>query len=180
LNSRRNQTGLTLVMSLIMLIVLTLLVVSAIRFSNINLRLAGNAQTQAESAAAAQVAIEQVIQSVLAGTTNLSSVATTTTTVSTGGASYTVTVSKPKCNMNQNVDTTTLDPSKASDRACFGLGSNEAMMTSSGGLTSGPSACKDQMWDIAASVGDTASGSNVNMLQGVSLRVGAEVSCPST
>jgi Tfp pilus assembly protein PilX len=178
--TRHAQSGLTLVMSLIMLIVLTLLVVSAIRFSNVNLRLAGNAQTQAESAAAAQVAIEQVIKNVLDGTTNLSSVATSTTTVSTGGATYSVTVTKPKCNMNQNVDTTTLDPSKASDRACFGLGSNEAMMTSGGGLTSGPSACKDQMWDIAASVGDGASGAKVEMLQGVSLRVGAEVSCPST
>lgn len=178
MTTRRSQSGLTLVMSLIMLIVLTLLVVSAIRFSNVNLRLAGNAQTQAESAAAAQVAIEQVIKSVLDGSANLSNIATSTTTVSTGGATYTVTVKKPTCNMNQNVDTSSLDPSKASDRACFGLGSNEAMMTSTGGLTSGPSACKDQMWDIQATVGDTASGSSVTMLQGAALRVGAEVSCP--
>ena len=180
MKSRHAQTGITLVMSLIMLVVLTLLVVSAIRFSNINLRLAGNAQTQAESAAAAQVAIEQVIQSVTAGTTNLSSIATTTTTVSTGGATYNVTVTKPKCNMSQNVETSTLDPSVASDRACFGLGANEAMLTSGGSLTSGPSACKDQMWDIAASIGDASSGSSVSTLQGVSLRVGAEVSCPTT
>jgi hypothetical protein len=176
---RHAQSGVTLVMSLIMLIVLTLLVVSAIRFSNINLRLAGNAQTQAESAAAAQVAIDQVLVSALAGN-SLSAMAAASATVSTGGASYTVAVAKPACNMTQNIDTSTLDPSIPADRACFGLGAGDPLITSANALTSGPSACKNQMWDIAASVGDTASGSSVSLLQGASLRVSAEVSCPAS
>ena len=85
---RRVQAGMTLVVSLIMLIVLTLLVVSAIRFGNINLKITGNAQTQAESAAAAQVAIEQVIGAAVAGS-SLSAMITATASVSTGGASCT-------------------------------------------------------------------------------------------
>ena len=58
------QSGITLVVSLIMLVVLTLLVVSAIRFGNINLRIAGNAQTEAEASAATQVALEQMLQEI--------------------------------------------------------------------------------------------------------------------
>ena len=175
--SHRTQSGLTLVISLIMLIVLTLLVVSAIRFGNINLRLAGNAQTEAEAAAAAQVAIEQVVQDAAAGT-SLSAMTATTTTVSTGGASYAVTVSKPACNTTKNVETASLDPSNVADRACFGLGSGDQLVTASGGLTTAPSACKDQMWDVSATIGDAASGASVTVLQGVSLRVSAEVACP--
>lgn len=179
MKSQRAQAGVTLVMSLIMLIVLTLLVVSAIRFSNVNLRLAGNAQAQAESAAAAQLAIDTVIKAALAGD-SLSAMRETTTPVSTGGASYRVTVAKPKCNMTQNVPTSELDPTNPNDRACFGLGAGDPLVTSTNTLTTTPSACKNQMWDIGARVGDPASGSSVNILQGVSLRVGAEVSCPTT
>ena len=92
---RRTEAGMTLVMTLIMLVVLTLLVVSAIRFSNINLRLAGNAQVQAESVAAAQVAIDKVLKEALDGG-SLSAMAAASSSVSTGGASYTVAVAKPK------------------------------------------------------------------------------------
>lgn len=179
MKQRHSQAGLTLVMSLIMLIVLTLLVVSAIRFSNINLRLAGNAQVQAESAAAAQVAVDQVIASALSGTA-LSAINAASATVSTGGASYTVAVAKPKCNMTQNIDTSQLDPSIPADRPCFGLGANDQLIDANIKLTTGPSACKNQMWDIQASVGDPTSGSQVSILQGASLRVGAETSCPSS
>lgn len=179
MNQRHAQSGVTLVMSLIMLIVLTLLVVSAIRFSNINLRLAGNAQTQAESAAAAQVAIDQVLTAALSGN-SLSAMAAASATISTGGASYTVAVSKPACNMTQNIDTSTLDPSIPADRPCFGLGANDQLVDATIKLTTGPSACKNQMWDIGASVGDGASGSQVTILQGASLRVGAETSCPAS
>ena len=82
--------------------------------------------------------------------------------------------------MTQNIDTTTLDPSNANDRACFGLGAGDPLVTSTGSLTTGPSACKNQMWEVGASIGDASSGSSVSVLQGASLRVSAEVSCPAS
>lgn len=57
----RGQTGATLFMSLIMLLVLTLFVVSAITTSTVNLRIVGNMQSQEEVEAAAQLAIEQFV-----------------------------------------------------------------------------------------------------------------------
>ncbi|ROZ75817.1 hypothetical protein [Ramlibacter sp. WS9] len=177
--SRRAQSGITLVVSLIMLIVLTLLVVSAIRFGNINLKITGNAQTQAESGAAAQVAIEKVIASAVAGS-SLSAMITTTASVSTGGMSYSVTVAKPICKLTQNVDTSTLDPSNENDLLCYGQQDKDGQETATGTITQGPSACKDQRWDISASIGDSSTGAKTTVLQGAGLRVSAEVACPTS
>lgn len=177
MSARRSQRGMTLVIGLVMLMVLTLLVVSAIRFSNVNLQLAGNAQVQAEAQAAAQVAVEQVVQTALAGG-NLSSIPQTTTTVSTGGASYSVTVAKPVCTMTQDIDPKTLTNSVA-DQKCFGsTDSTDRQFLAGGGQTAVRTACQNQVWDIQASVGDGNSGAAVTTLQGVALRVGPEVSCP--
>ena len=57
----RRQQGVSLLLSLIMLVVLTLLVVSAVRMSNSNLKTVGNMQFKNEAVAAAQQAIEQQV-----------------------------------------------------------------------------------------------------------------------
>ncbi len=58
---RTKQRGATLLVGLIMLVLLTLLAVSAINMSTVNLHITGNMQAQVEAAAAAQQAIEGVI-----------------------------------------------------------------------------------------------------------------------
>ena len=79
------QHGATLITALIMLIVLTLLVVSGIRSSSTNLRIAGNMQMQEEATAAAQQAIENVI----------STPALVATPQTVGG--FNVTINNPTC-----------------------------------------------------------------------------------
>ncbi len=61
MTTKNSQRGSTLVVGLVMLVVLTLLVISAIWSSNTNLRIAGNMQMQEEVRTAAQLAIEQEI-----------------------------------------------------------------------------------------------------------------------
>jgi len=178
----RHQKGLTLVVSLIMLIVLTLLVVSAIRFGNINLQIAGNAQTEAEAAAATQVALEQVIAEIKTSD-DISAITAKTgdqaLAVSTGGKTYKVSVSKPACILTKNVLTTSLDPTKEADKPCFQCSDcGEIVIGPDGKPIGKPSACKDQQWDIEASIPVATSETSVTMLQGVAVRVGAEVSCP--
>ena len=174
---KSRQSGITLVVSLIMLIVLTLLVVSAVRFGNINLKIAGNAQTEAESTAATQVAVEQTLTQVLvADDTNL--VPAQALTVSTGAASYTVAVDKPTCLLARNIKNIELNPAKSDDLLCYGGSDNDAQMGSDGKLLAPPTTCKGQQWDIAATTTDGLSGAKVSILQGVSQRVGAEKPCP--
>ncbi|MDQ3197317.1 MAG: hypothetical protein M3Q32_13390, partial [Pseudomonadota bacterium] len=57
------QQGSTLLVSLIMLIILTLFVVTAINVSNVNLKIVGNVQSKKTLEANAQQAIEQVLSS---------------------------------------------------------------------------------------------------------------------
>lgn len=178
MKTRRNQSGMTLVVSLIMLLVLTLLVVSAIQFGNVNLKISGNAQTEAEATAATQVAIEKMLHDVVAAEKIDTIPAKPQLAVSTGGATYKVDVAKPTCNLSQNISTVKLDPTKAADRPCFEDGSGDPLFDSNGRPIVKASACKDQQWDIAATLNDAPSGAQVRMLQGVALRVGAQVQCP--
>src|SRR5437016_5220957 len=62
-NPHSRQAGATLLVSLVMLVLITLLAVSAINSGTINLRIAGNMQSRDEARAAAQQAIEQFISS---------------------------------------------------------------------------------------------------------------------
>lgn len=177
MTQRRGQEGLTLVMSLIMLMVLTLLVVSAIRFGNINLQIAGNAQSEAEVTAATQVALEQVIAQVKVAD-KIDEIASQPITVSTGGKSYAVTVAKPVCLLTNNVLNKTLDPANAADQKCFTTGGNDMILGPDGTPIATPTSCKDQQWDVEAAILVPASDAKVTLLQGVSVRVDGAVQCP--
>ena len=172
------QSGITLVMSLIMLIVLTLLVVSAVRFGNINLKIACNAQTETEAAAATQVAIEQTLLQVVTVDKIDSILAQPAVLVSTGRTTYSVKVDKPACVLSKNIKNIELDPTKNDDRLCYGNPDGDKLVGADGKLMDAPTACKAQQWDVAATTSDVSTGAQVSMLQGVSLRVSAEVQCP--
>jgi len=175
---RHAQSGVTLVVSLIMLVVLTLLVVSAIRFGNINLKIAANTQFEAEGAAATQVALERVVAELNAAT-KVDAVPQQSIDVSTGATTYTVTITKPACILTKNINATKeLNAANAADQACYEGTDGEKQIDASGNLTRAPTACKDQQWDVAASLNDASSGTKVDMLQGVAVRVGAEIQCP--
>lgn len=176
---RSRQQGVTLIVALVMLVVLTVLVVSVIRFGNINLKISGNMQAEAEAQAAAQVALERTVD-LINKAPNISSIAAEPTmAVSTGAVTYTVSVSKPACIFTKNIHTSQLDPTKEGDLPCFESGDQgEKLVTANNTLTQPPTACKDQQWDVQAAVDDDDSGARMSLLQGVSVRVGAEVLCP--
>ncbi|HXE21444.1 MAG TPA: PilX N-terminal domain-containing pilus assembly protein, partial [Rhodoferax sp.] len=71
---RPSQAGATLLIAMIFLVLLTLIVVSAIKTTNVNTKVVGNMQIQEESKAAAQQAIEAIIS-----TGNFATLPTTST-----------------------------------------------------------------------------------------------------
>jgi hypothetical protein len=176
--NRSEQHGLTLIVSLIMLIVLTLLVVSAIRFGNINLRIANNAQSEVEANAAAQVAIEQTLSLINAASNPAEIAAQPQLSVSTGGTTIKVAVAAPACKLSKNIVTTELDPGSANDQPCFEGPPPDPIFDKDGKPVGQPTACKDQQWDVTASVDDGSTGAKLTMLQGVAMRVSADVTCP--
>lgn len=175
---RSAQSGVTLVVSMIMLIVLTLLVVSAIRFGNINLKISQNMQAEAEAAAAAQVALEKMMADI-ADAPDISTLAAKPDQVtSTGGTSYKVSVTKPACVLSSNVQPAELNYKDPEDQKCYGGGGGDIILDSNGVPLSQPTECKKQQWEVQAGVNDASTGVQLTMVQGASVRVSVEVLCP--
>lgn len=171
---KHKQRGATLIVALVMLVVLTLLVISAIRSSNTNLRIAGNMQMEGEASSAAQQAIEQVISG------NFTTVpASSVVAVSIGGATYTANVAVPSCTGSVALANASLNMSDPNDIPCFSSSTTSntgIIFASATSAATSQSWCFQQQWDV----GSTATGStgvNVETHQGVSLRVPAGTTC---
>lgn len=153
LTLKRRQRGATLITALVMLIVLTLLVVSGIRSSSTNLRIAGNMQIQEEATAAAQQAIENVI-----------STAVFNTAPQTVG------------NFNVTIDSATCLSATQVDFNTAGFPVNCQAET-------GMIVCYQTMWEIVATATDTNSGATAEIHQGVTMMTNSDqatTSCDTT
>lgn len=148
---QHRQRGATLLVGLIILVVLTLLAVSAIRSSSLNLRIVGNMQFKSEAEAAAQQAIEQVMSSsAIFYTPTAQSIAVDIN--HDGTTDYTVSIGAPSC---------------------------LKMATASGySALFAASAPQDTYWDVKSTVTDSRSGSKIIVHQGVKVRLSAGVTCP--
>jgi len=149
---KSNQRGMTLVVGLIMLLVITLFVVSAIRLSTANLRTVGNMQARSEAAAASQRAIEDMMSSTAAFTAPGAIVPTTPVTVAVNKTDYSVARATPVCVKTEPVTGNSYDNS---------------------GL-----ALQDTYWDLQATATNSKSGASVTTHQGVRIRLNASSTCP--
>lgn len=173
------QKGATLLVGMIMLVVLTLLVVYAIRSGNTNLKISGNMQAQAEATAAAQQVIEQTVAQIALPATNISTLAEQIVTVPVGNATYTVTVPTManKCIFTAPVLNSSLNTSDPNDVPCFATTDEDKAVAASGALTTKPSACSSQQWEIEATATNNVSGVQVTGVQGVTVRVPSTTTC---
>lgn len=109
----RRQRGVTLIITLVMLVVLTLFAVSAMRLSNVNLKITGNYQWQKEMESLTDSALEQLNSSassfdnaaVQGGTAVDQDICADGTLVAAGGCTLLNpdigTVSVPRCTANR-------------------------------------------------------------------------------
>lgn len=173
------QRGATLVVSLVMLLVLTLLVVSAIRFGNINVLIAGNTQVESEATSAAVLATEDFIsKNIIQNNGVLSDLdAPTPLEVTVGEFSYNTIVEPPDCIFSRFIVNSELDPTKDEDQACYSGDSGDAAIGADGKLTQTLSECSAQQWTLTANVNDSETGANVTTVQGIEIRVPAATVC---
>lgn len=146
-----SQSGATLIIGLIMLVLITLIVLGAYTLSSSNLKSVGNMQVREEAVAAANLAIEQVIA---APFTDAPTAQEINIDIDKDGANdYLVAVDAPTC-IKAVI-------ASAGGGTQLGLG---AIATSSTWNTE---------WDINSRVTDTASGSgaSVQIRQGVRVRL---------
>lgn len=144
LTTPHQQRGITLLMGMIMLVLITLMVTSAFMLSNSNLKSVSNMQLRDEAIAAANMAIEQVLSSPF---TVAPAAETVEVDINNDGISdYTVSIAKPQC-VAVSVDTQ-------------GAKSSVALA----GLTV---SSWNSVWDIVAEVSDNKSGAKTSINAGV-------------
>jgi len=146
------QRGLAMVIGMIMLVLLTLLVVSAINSSSVNLRITGNMQAQDEARAMAQQAIERVLGVKANFYPTPTGQAATNYYVdnnSTGNAVYSVSVAAPVCK-----GAAKQFPGRTAD--CIN-GARAGLF------------CWDTLWEVVATATDTKTGVRQVITQGVAI-----------
>lgn len=150
------QRGVVLILSLIMLVVLTLLAISAIRLSTVNLRAVANAQVRSEAMSAAQRTIDLILSSNftdnIAGTEQV-------LTVTEGGKNYTVSVTRPCLVSLTPIKNADLDITLTEDLKCVDTVSNPY------------SACAQTIWQLQANASSGWFGANITLTQGTGIKM---------
>lgn len=176
MKSRISQKGVTLVVAMIFLILISLFAVTAFNSSTGNLRIVGNMQSRQESIAVGQKALEQTISSSVF-TTNPAAVVATPVTVDIDGngtVDYTATLNpQPHCYRTKPIKSSELSATVAADLSCM-----KSSVLIHGGIDSpdaaadaGNSLCANSEWNVGVQVVDQHSGAKVALNQGIAVRV---------
>lgn len=182
--SPKRQRGMTLLIGMVMLVILTMLVMSAIRTGLTNNRIVGNMQFRDEATYAAQSAIERT----LGGTefvSNPANVAASPVDVDIngdGGADYQVLMQpQPSCVSYKILKYGEL--TLPQDLPCtegVGAAQSGASTFIPGGFAAKNSLCANTHWRLTAQATSNLQGSSVQVVQGTVVRVDtifAEASC---
>jgi hypothetical protein len=153
------QRGVTLIVGLIMLILITLMVTTAFTLNTSNLKSVGNMQFRNESVSAANKAIEQVVgTSFPSGFITVPAATSVTYDINNDDVvDYRVSVDQPVC-----VEASVVAGTSGSG-GCSGI--------RGGALAGCASPNYSLLWDVRATVADAVSGSSVVVRQGVRMEV---------
>lgn len=179
------QGGIALVVGLIMLLLMTMLAISAFRMGSVQAVVVSNAQHRNQGLAAAQAAIDTVVNS-SNFTVNPGAAITNTNCAGGGGANvlcvasngdsvndFTVTLTpQPFCVMAAVIPAAQLDLSSganAPDLGCLS-GPQQGEFAVSGAV-GGNSLCATSTWEIGARAADSSTNTIVNLTQGIGQRI---------
>lgn len=158
--SRKNpglQRGSVLLLSLFMLMIMTLLAISAIKMGSVTLRTINNLQIRSEAMSAAQDALDQVMN--VNFSDNISGTGGTYSVVKDAGKTYSVTIARPCIRQVTPIMNTVLDVTNTEDAKCYDTLANPV------------SACSTTVWEISSTVNDGWFGTNVAITQGTGIRM---------
>ena len=171
------QQGVTLVVALIMLVLLTLLALTSFNVSKSNLQVVSNMQQRDEAIAAAREVIEETISStrffetpnnVLAepcGGPNQRCIDTN----GDGRSDVTVALTPPpSCVKAQSIKNTELDVTIDDDAGCT-IGAPQIFGVA--GAVTGNSECANSIWEVTAVATDPTTQAAVTVTQGIAVRV---------
>jgi len=186
-SSPHGQRGAALIVSLIMLLLISILAVTAFRLGKSNLQIVGNIQQRSQAIGAAQTAIDQVISNIQFTQTPDDAVPATVAnpcngtpntlcTSASGGTGTDIKVTlRLGCDSIQPIATTKLNWNSALDRGCL-----KSKPNSSHGQVGGSnndSQCANSVWNVHASANDTITQAAATVDEGVGVRVPVVTTC---
>lgn len=183
----RKQRGMTLIIGLFLLVVLTLMALVGFNMGKGSVQTVANMQQRNEAAAAAQSVIEQAISTTLMFKTpnsvlkNACGSANTACVDTNGDGKTDITVRltpAPKCVAAKPVLNASLDVSNPEDAGCS-IGVQQNLGVSGAG--GGNSMCANSIWEINAEATDDVTEAKVTVTEGAAVRVAADdiaASCP--
>ncbi|HEU4851348.1 MAG TPA: hypothetical protein VFT37_04250 [Telluria sp.] len=185
---RGRERGVTLIVALIMLVLITLLALTSFNIGKSNLQVVTNMQSKAEGEAAARQVIEETISSTRFFNTPANALgepcgenANTRCMDVNGDGTSDVKVAltpAPACIRARNVMNSQLNVSDPQDVGCA-LGASQSFGVA--GSVTGESLCSDSLWEINAVATDEVTEAEVTVTQGIAVRVARddiETSCP--
>lgn len=188
LRSAHRQHGMTLIMALIMLVVLTLLALTSFNLGKSNLQIVSNMQSRNEAVAAAHEVIESAIsntnffeqpEAVLSTPCGQANTACVDTNGDGVDDVKVVLSPPPTCVKVAPIKSDKLNLNNEDDRNCS-LG--ETQCGGVEGCNTGNSACANSTWEINAVATDLQNQSTAQVVQGVAVRVPIDdttTSCPT-
>jgi len=162
-NLPRAQSGMTLFVAMIILVMITLLITSAFKTSNTNLKVVSGMQGRQEAISASQAAIEDTISSAFF-TSNPSLVAANPVGVdinNDGTDDYSVTMGLPKCLRVAPVVVS--NPPTKVQTDCAGSSRLPGVIT--------PTWCSNTVWELSATTTDKLTAAATTVRQGVGMTV---------
>ncbi|HZX26099.1 MAG TPA: PilX N-terminal domain-containing pilus assembly protein, partial [Telluria sp.] len=182
------QRGITLIVALVMLVLITLLALTTFNLSKSSIQVISNMQSRTENIAAARQAIDETMSSTRFFSTpddaipNPCNGESNTRCVDVNGDGVNdVTVRltpSPTCVKANGVMNSEVDVTNTENANCL-LGTSQSFGVA--GSVTGESLCADSTWEINAEATDNVTAAKVNMVQGVTVRVAKddiETSCP--
>lgn len=177
------QRGAALIVSLIMLLLITILAVTAFRLGKSNLQIIGNVQQREQAIDAAQLAIDQVISSVQFTLTPANAVQNPCNgtpdlvcAAATGGSGTDIDVKvDPTCDSIQPIPVTALNFADPNDAGCL-VGANQNFGVAGSGNNN--SMCANSVWNINATATDNVTGATATVDEGAGVRVSSVTTCP--
>jgi Tfp pilus assembly protein PilX len=189
------QRGITLIVSMIMLMLITMLAISSFRLGSGNLQIVGNMQQRGQTLSAAQGAIEQVVSNPNFSATPTNAVPAPCTDAAgqkqpntacvdvngDGSTDVTVAVGSTRSNGQwqtapcvqqvKPVTNASLDLSRTEDASCaIGVGQTFGVA----GSASGNSMCNEMLWDVEAVASDATQGASTTVAAGVRVRTSSD------
>lgn len=174
----RGERGATLLVALTMLVLVSLLGLSAYRASSITARATGNLEARSEAADSAQNAIELTLSSGLF-VADPAAVAATPIEIDVDANGVTDYVARldpqPRCFRVRIIPQAQLDPDRPDDIPCYASAApaSSGVVFAGAPAAGGASLCAQTEWNIRSVVTDPASGAAAQINQGASVRASA-------